>query len=876
MNFRALLRIAGFVLASGLVASPQAPTHTPAASAASAVPALVPFAGVVAEVRGNSPGEATLVTFQIFKEESGGEALWTETQTVAVDASGHFAVQMGAASANGIPAEIFQTGEARWLEVQVAGEAPRARILLLSVPYALKAADASTLGGLPASQFATTAQLAATAAALTAQAARQILPETATTGSGITNYLAYWTGGATLGDSVIYQGGTAASPLVGVNTVTPGGTLDVNGSGIFRGTFRVIPATQATATAGVNSPLMAVGASSFDSSVSKPVTNYFSWQAVALGNNTSAQHANMELIYTAGTAVPKFTGFTIAPTGLVTFAAGQTFPGTGTITGVTAGVGLTGGGTAGAVTLKVDSTKVPLLAAANQFTGNQSVAGSVSAMGQLVSTVATGTAPLSVASTTQVANLNASLLGGMPASAFAPAGGAGGFTGIELPDSNGAATGVIAIANHPFLANWGSANGVDAGNTFVGEAGNPSAGGTGNSAFGSGSQSLITGGFSNTSVGASSLLANQTGFYNTAIGAGALYYSTTSYNTAVGSGALNSNLTGVGNTALGYGAGTGGLAGLNNITAIGAGAYVNQSNSLVLGQTNAAYPGNEFVNVGIGTAAPLSVLEASVEAPGKLGPILSLTNPGGGTNAAASVDFRTYLHAATAATPSARIMAIDDNDYGNDLVFQSKTDGADTNGLQTNMEILSYGDVVIKGTLSGAAQQSRIDDPRDPAGKVLVHAAVESSEQMNIYTGNVVTNELGFAVVKLPEWFEAENADFRYQLTVIGRFAQAIVSKEIENNQFTIATNATGVKVSWQVTAVRQDAYAKAHPLVAEQEKLASERGTYLHPELYGVREVRPTLVAPRPPALQLRKADLDCGKRLTEHTEQTAPLHAP
>ena len=150
MNFRALLRIAGFVLGSGLVASPQAPTHTPAASAASAVPALVPFAGVVAEVRGNSPGEAALVTFQIFKEESGGEALWTETQTVAVDASGHFTVQMGAASANGIPAEIFQTGEARWLEVQVAGEAPRARILLLSVPYALKAADALAQQGIEA------------------------------------------------------------------------------------------------------------------------------------------------------------------------------------------------------------------------------------------------------------------------------------------------------------------------------------------------------------------------------------------------------------------------------------------------------------------------------------------------------------------------------------------------------------------------------------------------------------------------------------------------------------------------------------------------------------------------------------------------------
>ncbi len=132
-------------------------------------------------------------------------------------------------------------------------------------------------------------------------------------------------------------------------------------------------------------------------------------------------------------------------------------------------------------------------------------------------------------------------------------------------------------------------------------------------------------------------------------------------------------------------------------------------------------------------------------------------------------------------------------------------------------------------------KEFKIDHPLDPANKYLVHASVESSEMMNIYSGNVTTDEFGLATVTLPAWFQAENTDFRYQLTVVDeRFAQAVVSKRIENNQFTIHTNATNVQVSWQITAVRQDAYAKAHPMVAEQVKGAKERGFYQHPELYG------------------------------------------
>lgn len=144
------------------------------------------------------------------------------------------------------------------------------------------------------------------------------------------------------------------------------------------------------------------------------------------------------------------------------------------------------------------------------------------------------------------------------------------------------------------------------------------------------------------------------------------------------------------------------------------------------------------------------------------------------------------------------------------------------------------GDLNVTGTIYAGTKDFRIDHPLDPANKYLVHASVESSEMKNIYDGNVTTDAQGRAAVQLPEWFEALNTDFRYQLTVIGQFAQAIVAHEIENNRFDIRSSAPNVKVSWQVTGVRQDAYAKANPLVVEQEKETGLRGFYLHPELHG------------------------------------------
>jgi hypothetical protein len=144
------------------------------------------------------------------------------------------------------------------------------------------------------------------------------------------------------------------------------------------------------------------------------------------------------------------------------------------------------------------------------------------------------------------------------------------------------------------------------------------------------------------------------------------------------------------------------------------------------------------------------------------------------------------------------------------------------------------GQVQVNGNLSKSGGSFKIDDPLDPANKYLYHSFVESPDMMNIYNGNVVTDSSGTAVVTMPAWFEALNTDFRYQLTTIGQPAQAWVATEIANGSFTIKTSKSGVKVSWQVTGVRQDAWAKAHRIPLEVEKAPADQGHYLHPELFG------------------------------------------
>ena len=146
-----------------------------------------------------------------------------------------------------------------------------------------------------------------------------------------------------------------------------------------------------------------------------------------------------------------------------------------------------------------------------------------------------------------------------------------------------------------------------------------------------------------------------------------------------------------------------------------------------------------------------------------------------------------------------------------------------------------HGDVYVTGDLSvSGTKDFKIDDPLDPANKYLIHSCVESPDRMNIYNGNITTDASGSAMVELPGYFEVLNIDYRYQLTIIGQFAQAMVENKIQNNHFTIKTDKPNVEVSWQVTGVRNDPYAKQNPFVVEKEKESFAKGKYLSPELYG------------------------------------------
>lgn len=268
----------------------------------------------------------------------------------------------------------------------------------------------------------------------------------------------------------------------------------------------------------------------------------------------------------------------------------------------------------------------------------------------------------------------------------------------------------------------------------------------------------------------------------------------------------------------------------------------------------------ESGNVGIGTAAPSADLH--LMSLGGNTDFLMQPTTGSGWNLAAATDGAFYLASVNWAagtfndrlkiTPEGYTLLckVPDNSSGNvgvgsngynntkldvtsnqDFGIYIDDPNAPQNALYVN------GTASINGNLSKGGGSFKIDHPLDPANKYLYHSFVESPDMMNIYNGNITTDYNGLATVELPDYFEALNRDFRYQLTSIGVFAQAIVLEKVSGNKFTIKTDKPNVEVSWQLTGVRQDAFANQNRIPNSVDKVGKEKGLYLHPTAFGLPE---------------------------------------
>jgi len=307
------------------------------------VPRLVNFSGKAVDAQGKTIPGVSGVIFAIYPEPSGGAALWMETQNVQADAKGNYTIQLGATKPEGLPLDLFTSGAARWLGVTINGGQEQPRILLLSVPYALKAADAETIGGLPPSAFVLAAPpssngslTSASASAGVSASATPAASSDVTTSGGTVNALPLWTSGTNIQSSTLTQIGTGQSAKIGVNIATPVSTLDVNGGETVRGNLSLPATGTATATAGKNSRPATFTASAFNRTTGAAVPQNFRWQAEPVGNDSTAASGSLNLLYGVGTNPIAETGLHIASNGRITFAAGQSFPGTVTSVGLSA------------------------------------------------------------------------------------------------------------------------------------------------------------------------------------------------------------------------------------------------------------------------------------------------------------------------------------------------------------------------------------------------------------------------------------------------------------------------------------------------------------------------------------------------------------
>jgi trimeric autotransporter adhesin len=719
-------------------------------ASSSVVPRLVNFAGTVQDSKGQPvTGEVTLV-FSLYNLQEGGSPLWTESQKVQLDDQGHYTVLLGATEPDGLPLDLFTSGEAQWLGIQpqLPGYVEQPRVLLVGMPYALKAADADTVGGLPPSAFVMAAPQA-TGSASPGTSSSQVssdtgsLPPAALNGSGTTNYVPLWTASSTLGNSAIYQGGTATNPLVGIGTTVPTLTFQVKGAST--------PQVRASSTSTSGSSIAYVGADANSAKTvaivaadglgtgpMKTASGFFgtftSQPAGIVTGNVERMRVTTTGQVGIGTTTPAATlevNGTARFDSTVTFAAGQTFPGVGTVTSIASGAGLTGGPITGSGTLSLASASCPA--------GSAAVA-----------------LPLSC-------------------SPFATLG-SNSFGGNQAVTGNLSATGEVAAGNTP----------------------------TGNVASGT--------------VEVDAAAANSGGW----------------------------------SPALNFGGGGEVITSTRTASTNQYGLDFFTDYSPRLSITNTGL-------VGIGVRSPGWMLEVEPPNDSRIfgSALFGANDTGSGVGASYALYAAGGYDDSTVSYNSAGLGGFLVGGYSNVGYGGDGLDSwAGTGALSSGYAGFFDGNVWVDGNLSKSGGSFKIDDPIDPADKYLYHSFVESPDMMNIYNGNVALDANGEAVIELPEWFGTLNRDYRYQLTCIGGFAPVYVAEEIANNHFKIAGGKAGMKVSWTVTGIRQDAWANAHRIPVEVDKPAGERGYYIHPELYGAPAEKSVEWARHPEIMERMKAD--------------------
>jgi hypothetical protein len=362
-------------------------------------------------------------------------------------------------------------------------------------------------------------------------------------------------------------------------------------------------------------------------------------------------------------------------------------------------------------------------------------------------------------------------------------------------------------------------------------------------------QGTYVGGLGSVSIGAYN---SNIGVHSLAFGLNNQIYPNTSYSTALGAGNIlhSTGAVGIGRDNVVFGSSgvvigvqstshsfgevvLGSYSNDENYTAFSAGSVDARDRLLVLGNGDShANRSNALVVLKSGDASfqggiTIGSLETAIDADEDTKLVVY-----GGTVLSETADLEEQVLIGTSDRNGSAKLYLENRGYP--YAFEVKGRGS-SSGTAVKIEgnTILDGNVTVTGSIAKGSGTFKIDHPLDPENKYLYHSFVESPDMMNIYNGNIITDENGDATIDMPEYFQALNMDFRYQLTTIGEFSQAIVFKKIEGNSFKIKTDKPNVEVSWQVTGVRNDPYAQQNRVKVSVEKSENEKGTYMHPKVY-------------------------------------------